>query len=581
MSEPLVTRQGELLTSELRERRGWTIKAIERLELGFDGERVTFPVRNGAGDHVGFVRYLPGAGNGDKMRADEGTTRELFPPVEMVDNGEGFLWLVEGEPDCARATSLGLDAVAVPGTAGWRTEWAPRFSGRRVAVCFDADAPGRAAAKRAASDLIANGIEARIVDLAPDQSDGFDLTDFTAKAKTEGEREEARRLLEEWAAKAPLADRLVSMDDFRENGEAPIKPFAGLTHDEVLKLTFEGESELVEDLIEAGVLGAIAGIPETHKSWLAQAIAVGVARGEGEVLGKQVVAQGSVGYFWQDDSRRNEAERVQTLERVRANPAGLPLRWFLNEGLELPRDLERLRATVERFELCLVVIDSFYNVAADADLKDRDAGQIVAALKARVCDPTGCTVLIVDHMPWATDSNRARLRTYGDVFKGAATRFGIYIDAERKKLYVEARGNNIRGFKRSPAYWDAETLELRLADTEHVDADELDARVLKHVTEHPGDVTKKVEDEVAGGRESIRKSLERLASHELVATGPGRHPSGKYWYPVNHEALQSPGDSLATLGDMSPGPLQGQLSPESPLPRRGGDSAGDNMNGGE
>ena len=356
-------------------------------------------------------------------------------------------------------------------------------------------------------------------------------------------------------------------------------PFVGLSHDEVLKLKFEGERQLVDELVEAGVLGVIAGIPETYKSWVAQAITIGIARGEGEILGRRVVAQGNTGYFWQDDSRRNEAERIQTFERVRANPAGLPVRWFLNEGLELPRDVERLRATVKEHTLCLVVIDSFYNVAL-ADLKDRDAGQIVAALKAQVCDPTGCTVLIVDHMPWATDSNRSRLRTYGDVFKGAAARFGIYIDAERTKLYVEARGNNVRGFKRTPAYWDAEALELRLVDKDEVDEEELDGRVLEYVTGHPGAVTKTVEDEVEGGRESIRKSLERLASHKLLASGPGRHPRGKYWYPANHEGLHSPGEWLAIPGDMSPGPLQGLQSPDSPTPRRGGESPGDKKNGG-
>jgi AAA domain len=361
--------------------------------------------------------------------------------------------------------------------------------------------------------------------------------------------------------------------------DAPAEPFTGLSHDEVLKLTFEEERQLVEELVEAGVLGVIAGIPETHKSWLAHAIAVGVARGEGEILGQRVATQGAVGYFWQDDSRRNEAERIQTLERVRANPAGLPLRWFLNDGLQLPRDLGRLRATVDEHKLILVVVDSFYNVAV-GDLKDRDAGEIVAALKAQVCDPTGCTVLIVDHMPWATDSNRQRLRTYGDVFKGAAARFGIYIDAERKKLYVEARGNNIRGFKRTPAHWDADALELKLIDVEKVDEEELDGRVREYVNEHPGAVTKKVEDGVEGGRESIRKSLERLASNEVVAEGPGERKNGHYWYPANHPALQPPGDLLATAGDMSPGPSQGQLSPESPAPRRGGDSAGDNKNGG-
>ena len=33
-------------------------------------------------------------------------------------------------------------------------------------------------------------------------------------------------------------------------------------------------------------------------------------------------------------------------------------------------------------------------------------------------------------MPWANETNRKRLRGYGDVFKNAAVRAGIYIDAE-------------------------------------------------------------------------------------------------------------------------------------------------------
>ena len=117
----------------------------------------------------------------------------------------------------------------------------------------------------------------------------------------------------------------------------------------------------------------------------------------------------------------------------------------------------------------------------------------------------GCTVLIVDHMPWATEENRKRLRSYGDVFKGAATRFGIYIDAEGKRLSVEVRGNNIRGFKKTPAYWDEERLELRLVDVAKVDVDQLDERVHEYVTEHPGASQKEIEEGVEGGRDSIRK----------------------------------------------------------------------------
>jgi AAA domain len=365
-----------------------------------------------------------------------------------------------------------------------------------------------------------------------------------------------------------------------EKPAAVTEPFAGRSHAEVLALEFEEERQLVTDLIPAGAVGLIAGLPETHKSFLAQAIVVRVGRGEGEILGHQVAAQAPAGYFWQDDSTREEAERVKLYEQAHSSPPDLPVRWFLNEGLELPRDLERLRATIERFGLRLAVLDSFYNVAL-VDVKDREAGKVVAALKAQVCDPTGCTVLIVDHMPWATDSNRLRLRSYGDVFKGAAARFGIYIDAESKKLWVEARGNNIRGFKRTPAYWDEEVLELRLVEVAQVEAEELDARVLEYVSEHPGESQKRVEDQVEGGRDSIRKSLERLASHLLLATGPGRAWNGKYWYPADHAALRSPGDLLASDGEQAPGLSQGQSLAGSPLPRRGGEPSGEQADSGE
>jgi hypothetical protein len=142
------------------EARGWTQAALERLGIGYDGERVTFAVRAATGEHVGLVRYAPN-GAEPKMRADAGTSRELFPPPEDIadDEVERLLLLTEGEPDATRAWSLRLPAVGVPGAQNWRDEWAARFSGRRwrVVVCFDCDPVGRSNAKRAARALIAAG----------------------------------------------------------------------------------------------------------------------------------------------------------------------------------------------------------------------------------------------------------------------------------------------------------------------------------------------------------------------------------------------------------------------------------------
>jgi hypothetical protein len=215
------------LIERLGELRGWTPAAMERLGLGWDRDRVVFPVRDATGDIVGRSRYEPDPTrrNGKpKLLAEPGTPRELFPPPETVgeQEGDGFMWLVEGEPDAVRGWSIGLAAVAVPGAQNWKSQWAPRFVRRRVVVCFDADEAGRAGARSAADHLATAGIDVRIVDLQPGDDDGSDLTDFLKSAGTAPEMaEQARRLLREIAERHQrVVPALRSCDKRERRGNA-------------------------------------------------------------------------------------------------------------------------------------------------------------------------------------------------------------------------------------------------------------------------------------------------------------------------------------------------------------------------
>lgn len=326
------------------------------------------------------------------------------------------------------------------------------------------------------------------------------------------------------------------------NGAGPEPAaFEGISHADALKEDVEAlpGGQLVEDLVERGTLGDVAGIPGTWKSWLAQQTAVSVARGEGEVLGHRVLEQGNVGYFWQDDSRRNELERIQTFGRVREAPTDLPLRWFLNEGLNLPDDLERLRATIDQRGFVLVVLDSFYNVAPEAAGKDREAGKVFASLKKDVCDATGCAVLVVDHAPWPSESNKGQMRGYGDVHKAAAIRWGIYLQRERDKLYIEARSNNMRGFPRTPAIWDGDALELRLLDTEP-DGRDIEAEIAAFLLEHPRSSTNQIAKGIEAGKKRVADTL-KTSERFTFESGPNR---SKRWVPS--DAQNHPGNLFAT-----------------------------------
>lgn len=189
----IALRENPKILDRLVELKGWTPYAIVTLGLGWDGERVTFPIRSAKQKIVGVVRYLPGGK--PKTLAVPGSKRDLFPSPELIHRRHP-LFLVEGEPDSVAVRSAGHRAVAVPGAGSWRSEWAHRLTGRRVVVLMDCDPQGRALAARVRSEIPG----AHVVDLDPGRDDGFDVGDVVREAAAEGGLAQVTRLLGALAA---------------------------------------------------------------------------------------------------------------------------------------------------------------------------------------------------------------------------------------------------------------------------------------------------------------------------------------------------------------------------------------------
>ena len=203
-----VLARDERLAGRLHELRGWTRDALLALELGFDGERVTFPVRDASGRLVGMLRYAPNPEQrtGRKLLAAKGSTRELFPAPETLPVGER-VFIVEGEPDAVAGRSLGLAAVGVPGAGTWKAAWASRFARRDVVILADCDRDGRKLADAAGRDLLAHAASVRVVDLDSTRTDGYDVGDLVREAAQDGDAglKHAARLIERMAdATEPL-----------------------------------------------------------------------------------------------------------------------------------------------------------------------------------------------------------------------------------------------------------------------------------------------------------------------------------------------------------------------------------------
>jgi hypothetical protein len=523
----------------------------------------------------GGKTFLQGRQNGRgwawNLRGVEPVLYRLGELAEHLSNGSSApIYILEGEKACDRERehlrANGLSGVATcnpMGAGKWRDSYTEALTGaRHVIVVADNDEPGRKHARAIAEALhpVVDRLEVKRAALDQEHAGVDDHLDagFGLEQLVELEEEQG-------------ADE-----------EKPRRTFPGLRHADALKREVPETTQIVKNLLEAATLGTIAGLPETYKSFLAVAAACKVAAGlDGAVLLGElpVLMHGPVGYWWQDDSEANELRRLQDYAKRHEHTGELPLIWHLNEGLRLPEDIPVLVEEIEREGQVLTMLDSLYNFLPGLALKDEDVAQVLAAVKAEVCDKTGCAVGFIDHAPWPNEGNRGQRRGYGSVFKAAVQRWGIYLERDGSKLWVEARGNNVRGLKRSLAVWDEDKLELQLVDTtrQEEDAAAVEEAVLQLLRGSPGLSSTKVREGVEGRNESIDSALERLKERgevvDLARDGgawSGRAGAPRYWHPADDAGLTSPALFGARSGEVGdPGRLEG-TSPASPRTRRVG-----------
>ena len=158
------------------EKRGFTPETIASFQLGWDGERVTIPIRDGDGKLVNVRRYLRDSkGEAGKMIGFAGNNEMRLFPLPLPQDE---ILLVEGEWDAILARQHGFPAITVTSGAGnFNTAWPPLFAGRRVTVAYDNDGAGQRGAQKVAGHL-APDAHAVLTLQIPNLPDKGDVTDF-------------------------------------------------------------------------------------------------------------------------------------------------------------------------------------------------------------------------------------------------------------------------------------------------------------------------------------------------------------------------------------------------------------------
>jgi hypothetical protein len=163
------------LMAWFHDKRGYTPETVEAWELGWDGQRVTIPIRV-EGRLVNVRRYQRDAGSeAQKMLniAGAGEAR-IWPTGELPAD----VLLVEGEWDCILLRQEGFaNAFTATGGAGtFKPEWVEAFRDRRVTVVYDNDKAGRLGSQKVARML--SEVAQVSICLIPGLPDHGDPTDF-------------------------------------------------------------------------------------------------------------------------------------------------------------------------------------------------------------------------------------------------------------------------------------------------------------------------------------------------------------------------------------------------------------------
>ena len=159
----------------------YTEHTIDEFELGWDGARITIPIRRD-GQLINIRLYSP-KNSKNKMSGVRDFNTACLWPLEKLD--DSVVYLFEGEKDCILANQLGLPSATVTGGAGtFHEEWRKYFMGKHVVLCYDIDKAGVEGAKKVSSILSGAVQSIKIVKLPLTYPDNGDFTDYILQKNT-------------------------------------------------------------------------------------------------------------------------------------------------------------------------------------------------------------------------------------------------------------------------------------------------------------------------------------------------------------------------------------------------------------
>jgi hypothetical protein len=340
----------------------------------------------------GFSQRRPD-GAGGWVYDLKGVRRVLYrlPEVlEAVRKGV-MVYIVEGEKDADNLVKLGLVATTSPMGAGkWKPEYSETLTGANVVILPDTDEPGRKHAAQVAQSLAGKAKSIKVVELP-----GEGVKDASDWLQAGGNRAELEHLVSEAKALEPKPHSTFNLTKLSDLLAEPAEDIAFVW----------------ADTLPRGGLSLLVAKPKVGKSTFARNLALKVARGDGEFLGRAITTPGPDVLFLLEEKR---SEVKKHFERMGAGD--LPI--LVHIGSAPEQALEELRKVITDTGAVFCVVDPLQRLVRIPDLNDYSSVSLALEPLEQIARTTGCHIMLIHH------ANKGIGREGGDMILGSTALFG-------------------------------------------------------------------------------------------------------------------------------------------------------------
>ncbi len=437
-----------------------------------------------------------------------GVARVLYrlPAVVAAVAAGETVYVVEGEKDVHAAERAGAVATTNPGGAGkWRAEHSEALRGARVVVVADKDEPGERHARNVARELTGVAATAALVtpmegnDLAEHLAAGFDL-------------DMLEPLFDE-PQSPPHEDPTVALADFvaRRDENAPA----------ALLACEQGT------VLPPGGLGLLVGKAGGGKS--TQAVDLCLHAGSGlDYVGLTFPRPLRVLFVQNEGPREAFRDKLETrLERWPHDTQPIrvwdePSRWG-QVKLSDNAQRDRFRQVVEQHAIDLVVSDSLTRFGMQGNGTPEETRDFMAWLAEAGLGRT-VAFLLLHHPRSRSDPTEEELEQIAGAWSPHADAILMLkkLDGNRARLSFPklrwARGTRPASILAFDPEAEAFTFITDETDTDPVDAETYEQRILDYLDEHPWATTTELDDDVEGRASEVRAARKRLETAGRVKT---------------------------------------------------------------